>query len=60
VENNVIQNCDAVPLSFEWCTHYKSFNNQKTDGTLLHAFDVGAQRFLMELQDFTEDALLGF
>ena len=35
----------------------KAFNNQKRAGTLLHAYP-DAPRYLMELQDFTEDSLL--
>lgn len=60
VENNIINDCDAVPYTYADCTNFKSFNNQKKDGTLLHAYDSINSRFLMELQDFTEDALIGF
>lgn len=60
IENNVLDQCDAVPLYYTYCTTVKAFNNQKPDGTLLRALDSVTGRYLMELQDFTEDALLGF
>jgi hypothetical protein len=60
VENNVMKSCDAEPLVCGWNTHFKAFNNQRTDGTLLRAYDTGTSQYLKELQDFTEDALLGF
>jgi hypothetical protein len=61
VENNVISDCEtAGPLDYRYCTTFKAFNNQNRAGTLLHAYNADLARYLMELQDFTEDALLGF
>ena len=55
----VLDQCDALPLYYTYCTTMKAFNNQKPDGTLLRALESTTGRYLMELQDFTEDALLG-
>jgi hypothetical protein len=64
VENNVINDCEngtTGPLEYGECDKFKAFNNQDRTGTLLRAYNStsGASRYLMELQDFTEDALLG-
>jgi hypothetical protein len=63
VENNVINDCEngsAGPLEYRYCTTFKAFNNRNRAGTTLHAYNADLARYLMELQDFTEDALLGF
>jgi hypothetical protein len=63
VENNVISDCEngpTGPLSFHYCTTTKAFNNQDGGGTLLRAYDVANSRYLLELEDFCEDSLLGF
>lgn len=63
VENNVISDCEnspGDPLEYQYCSTFKSFNNQNRSGTLLRAYDSVNSRYLMELQDFCEDALIGF
>lgn len=63
VENNLINDCldaSANPLSFQNCTNFKAFNNQTSAGALLRAYDLGNTKYKMELQDFMEDALIGF
>jgi len=52
--------CTFPPLSYQSCTNFKAFNNQQTNGTLLRAYNSATSCYLMELQDFIEDALLGF
>ena len=60
IENNVLDQCDALPLYYTYCATMKAFNNQKPDGTLLRALESITGRYLMELQDFTEDSLMTF
>jgi hypothetical protein len=63
-ENSIINDCDSVTaanaLNFNYCGNFKPFNNQKSGGFLLHAYDTANARFKLELQDALEDALMGF
>ena len=48
----------ALAFAYQYCNTVKAFNNQSRDGSLRHAYDVANSRYLMELQDFTEDSLM--
>lgn len=59
VENNVLDHCDGVPLSYNDCVTMKAFNNKRPDGTLLRAYNISTTLFLQELQDAVDDAIIG-